>query len=802
MFRNYLNVAIRSLLKHKGYSAINVLGLSIGIACCLMIVLFIRDELSYDRYHEKADQIYRVTLHGVIAGQAIDATTTSAPMAHTLMSDFPEVEIATRVRQFYRERLVKNGDQQFQEKRIFLADSTFFQVFTAPMIAGDPATALNEPMTVVLTEDMADKYFGAADPLGRTLKFSGDDYRVTGITKNVPSNSHFHYDFLASFATVDDSRSPIWISNNIQTYLVLQKGAQPDQLVAKFPDMIRKYVGPQVQQAMGITIDEFLASGGKYDFALQPLTDIHLTSHYEGEIEPNGNMSYVYIFSAVAFFILLLACINFMNLATARSANRAKEIGVRKVMGAYRSQLLGQFLCESTLLSFVALGTALVLVFSMLPSFNVMAEKSISMDVLWGGTAIVALLGFALFVGILSGSYPALYLSSFMPQEVLKGKLSAGTSGAWLRSGLVVFQFAISIALISGTLIVYDQLSFMQNKPLGFEKEQVAVIHRASALGEQREAFQERIAQHAGVVSSASTRHIPGGSVDNNGFMLEGAGNDLFLLATLSVGYNFIETMGIELLQGRSFSKEFGADEAGYVVNEAAVAKLGLSNPTESRLIEPDPGGSQIIGNIVGVVKDFHYASLHEDIKPMVFRLRSDARYIAVRIRPESIQTTLSEVEETWQSITGSEPFQYTFLDEDFDNLIRSDRKLGEIFSVFSGLAVVIACLGLYGLASFTAEQRRKEIGVRKVLGASISTIVLLLSREFVVLVGLALLVATPVAYLGMQQWLEDFYYRTDIGMGAFLMSGGMAMLIAFLTVGYQSFRAATINPTRSLRDE
>ena len=802
MFKNYLNIAVRNLLRHKGYSFINITGLAIGIACCLLIVLYVQDELSYDRFHEKADRIYRVTLHGRLAGNDIHAATSSAPMAATLMDDYPEVLVATRVRRSSL-MLVSREDQYFNEKRVFYADSTLFSVFTLPLIAGDPNTALREPHTMVLTEATAQKYFGDEDPIGKTLRFNNDaDYRITGIAENVPSNSHFHFDFLASFATLQDSRSPVWINNSMQTYLVLQENYPPARLEAKFPDLIRKYIGPQVQQALGVTIDEFLAAGGRYDFALQPLTDIHLYSHLEGEIEPNSNADYIYIFSAIAFFILLLACINFMNLSTARSANRAREIGVRKVLGAYRGQLFRQFLSESILLSVIALDIALIILSLLLPVFNTLSGKAIDISAIYNGPAVMGLIGFALFVGLVAGSYPAVFLSAFKPHDVLKGKLSAGTKSAWLRSGLVVFQFAISIALIAGTLIVGNQLDYMRGKPLGFDKEQVVVIHRASTLGEQRSSFEEQVEQHPDVVSTASTRHVPGVQTDQNAFQLEGSpGTDAYILWTLTVGYDFIETLGIEMAEGRSFSRDFSTDESAYILNKAAAEKLGFENPIGQQLIEPDPAGRRT-GQVIGVVKNFHFESLHEDIKPMILRLRPDARFIAVRVRSEGIQETLAFLEQTWQAMTIGQPFEYTFLDEDFENLLRADRKVGDIFTVFSILGILIACLGLFGLASFTMEQRTKEIGVRKVLGASVSTIVMLLSREFVILVGIALILATPAAYFGMNRWLQDFHYRIDIGPDTFLVAGGLALFITLVTVSYQSLKAALANPVNSLRDE
>ncbi len=803
MLKNYLITVLRGIWKYKVFSAINIFGLAIGITCCLLILLYVQYEYSYDRYHEKVDRIHRVTLHGVIAGNEINSPTTPYPMAAALMNEFPEVESAVRFRKFFSDTLVSLNEISYQEEQIFHADPSFFEIFSYEFMAGNPQTALAEPNTLVITESTANKYFPTSEALGQTLTFNTDrDYLITGVIEDIPPNSHFHPDFLVSFTSDSNHDSPIWISNNIQTYLLIREGNSAAELETKLEDLIPKYIAPQIEQAIGASLEEFIASGGQYAFALQALADIHLKSQLQGEIEPPGNAAYVYTFQAVAVFILLLACINFMNLSTARSANRAKEIGIRKVMGASREQIAAQFLAESILISLFALLIALPLVALLLPSFNAITAREMSLNILLSIQSLLMMITFVLAVGIVSGAYPALFLSRFHPQEVLKGKYSSGAKSSWLRGTLVVLQFVISVALVAATLIVFSQLDFLRSKPLGFQKEQLLVIHRASALGDQLESYKNQIRQLPNVENAASTTHLPGVGGDQNVFMIAGRpAGETYLMATLTVGYDFIETMGIELVEGRAFSEEFGSGVPGYLVNETAVRELRLEDPTGTNIIEPNPNG-QVNGPIIGVVKDFRYLSLHEEIKPMILRIGDFARFVVVRIQANSIQQTIAALEDRWRTMTSGQPFEYSFLEEDFDELHQGDRRMGEIFIGFSVLAILIACLGLYGLAAFSTEQRSKEIGIRKTLGASVSNIVMLISREFVLLVLIAIAIAIPIAYLAMNEWLQLFPYRIEISPLPFLASGVLALIISFTTVSYQSLTAALTNPVLTLRDE
>ena len=806
MLKNYVKIALRNLLKSKGYTFINVAGLAVGLACCLLILLFVRDELGYDRHHEKADQIYRITLEALLGEQEINGPISPAPMAQALVNDYPEIVQATRLFDFSGETFVRYEDKRFVEERFFFGDSTVFDVFTFPLLRGDPETALLEPNTVVLTESTARKYFGEDDPMGQTIRVDEqDDYEVTGVMADVPENSHFHFDFLGSLGTLGNSRSPMWVSNNFRTYFILAEGHHAEDLEAKFPAMVEKYAGPQVEEILGITIEQFFASGGKFAFHLQALTDIHLHSQLNYEIEPNGDITYVYAFSIIAFLILLIACINFMNLATARSAGRAKEVGVRKVLGSNRRQLTLQFLMESMLLSMIALGVALVLAVVLLPVFNTLAGKALVID--YGdGVVLAGLIGLAVLVGLLAGSYPALFLASFRIVNVLKGKGQAGLKSSRLRSGLVVFQFVISIALMIGTAMVYRQVDYVQSKHLGFEKEHVIVLERFDALGPQQQAFKEQLLQHPNVVAVAGANTLPGRTFGDTSFFTEGALPDQIRnIRLFFTDFDMLETLNLELIDGRFFSRDFATDSTAVILNEAAVKEFGLTvdEAVGRRLVSPGFGEEEEqYVPIIGVMKDFHFQSLHDAIRPLGLFIGRNLGYLAVRVRPDDIPGTLATLETQWLAFAPDQPFTYSFLDSDVDALYQEDQRQGSLFGTFALWAIVIACLGLFGLAAFTAEQRTKEIGVRKVLGASVPGIVVLLSKEFTKLVVVAFIVAAPVAYFAIDRWLQGFAFRVEISGWIFLMAGLAALGVALLTVSYQSIRAALINPVDALRYE
>lgn len=792
MFKNYLKIAFRNLLRHKLYSLINVLGLALGMACCLLIILFIQDELSYDRFHEKAGQIYRVAKIEKRNEGVVNYPLVFPVVAPKLQEDFPEVLNAVR----FEPRLsvlVNRENKQFLEQRFFYADSNVFDVFTFPLIKGDPKIALKEPYTLVLSEETAEKYFGSQDPLGQTLTIDNKhDYKITGVLKNIPHNSHMKFDFLASMAT-EEAENPrygkLW-AWSCYTYLLLPKDYPPAELEKKFPDFILRNRNEQAAKA--------------WTFYLQPLTRIHLHSNLSYELEPNSDITSIYIFSGIGFFILLIACINFMNLATARSSNRAKEVGVRKVLGAERSQLAEQFLGESLVLSFIALPLAVALVEIALPAFNALTNKAVTLNSLSHQAASFGLIGIVVLVGIISGSYPAFFLSAFHPSDVLRRKLRAGVKNSFFRRILVVVQFAISIVLIVGTVIIDSQLDFIRNKKLGFDKEHIVVVRIEEPEMQKRyEPFRQELLQNPGIKSVAGSTSFPGMNPNLSLFIPEGAEDkEPLKLRNVLVDYDFIETFGIEVKEGRDFSRDFPTDaKQAFIINESAAQEFGWETSVGKKLTDLDLGS----GSIIGVVKDFHFRSKHQKIEPLILSIRPDERYIyfiSVKFGQANAREILSLLQKKWKEYSPGRPLDCFFLDENFDKLYRAEERLSQIFSVFSFLAIFIACLGLFGLASFTAEQRTKEIGIRKALGASAANIVLLLSKEFTKWVIVANIMAWPVAYFVMNRWLQNFAYRISIGLWMFFLAAGLALAIAFFTISFQAVRAALANPADALRYE
>ncbi len=807
MLKNYIKIALRNFLKHKGFSFINIFGLAIGVACCVLIVLFVLDEVSYDRYHEKADKIYRVGIRGFVNNNLFHGVVTCAPMAQTLVDEFPEVTAATRL-QNPGFPVFRYKDKVFSEERVFWVDQAFFDVFTVPFIKGNPQTALAKPNTIVVTRSMALKYFGDEDPIGKNLNADKRrDYLVTGVVEDVPRNSHFHYDFLAALITYEDSRSPIWVSNNYYTYVVLQKGASPEAFEAKLAELVKKYVGPQIEGALSITLEQFFASGGKWDYFIQPLTGIHLHSHLDYELEPNGDITYVYIFSIIAIGILLVACINFVNLATARAANRAREVGIRKTVGSNRGQLIQQFLSETTIISFFAVLLALLAVQILLPLFNNLTGKELAVPYVQNVLTIPLLLGLVLFIGILAGTYPAFFLASFDPVVVLKTEMSGRSKKSKMRNVLVVFQFTISIVLIVGTIIVSRQLSYIQNRNLGFNKEQIVIVKKTDDIGNQVPAFRQELLKNPKVIDATNTSNLIGNEFGNSAYKLAGAtGEETHLLWTYRSDPYFVETYQIEMAAGRFYEEGRQADQQSAVINEAAVKDLGLTDPVGKQIvaIAPTPDRS-LTFTIIGVMKNFHYKSLHHQINPLIVHLygpEGRGRYVSVRIHSENIRETMAFIEDTWRKFASNQAFEYEFFDDHFARIYQAEQRTKKIFFYFSLLAIFIASLGLFGLAAFVAEQRTKEIGIRKVLGATESGIVFLLSRQFTKWVVLSNLFAWPIAYYFMQKWLQRFAYQTSISVWYFLFAFIVVLFVALLTVCYQTVKAAKSNPVELLRYE
>ena len=806
MLRNYFRVALRNLRNYKAYSFINIAGLSVGIACCIMIALYVQNELSYDKFNVNADRICRPRFLGRANGQDMNMATSPVAMGPTVYRDLPDVESYTRLSA--ASAVVRYKDKTFTEERFFGADSTVFDVFTFPLVAGNPKTALTQPNTVVITESIAHKYFGDENPIGKILDV-GKQYElaVTGVMKDVPQDSHLHPDFLASLTTLTDSRSPAWLGNNYYTYFLLRKGVSLDEFRKEFNEEVVKYVGPQFKGVFDISLDQFKTAGNKYGYTLQPLTSIHLHSHLEYEIEPNGSVTYVYIFMAIAIAILLIACINFINLSTARSERRAKEVGVRKTLGSTRSFLVGQFISESVLMSLVATLLAVGIVELLLPLFSSIANKKMSFSIFSDPLSIPLLLGFALLVGIISGGYPAFYLSSFRPVDVLKSKRRKGGRESFLRNGLVVFQFVISIALFIGTLVIYSQLKFVQTKNLGFDKEETLVINRTNDLGNLIHSFEHELTANRDITSVTNSTGIPGDLHGDSGFWLEGTGVDKVIdLQTMMCDFNFAKTYKLQMADGRFFSNDHPSDTAAVVVNEEVGKAFGTKDMVGRFLVLPtDRSAVQRRLEVVGVVKDFNYSSLHEPVRPLVMSVLptgSVGAFVTVRLAPGDHLSTISFIRKIWKKYAVNEGFDFSFLDDSLQNLYALDQRTNEIAGAFSVLAIFIASLGLLGLAAFTTEQRTKEIGIRKVLGASVPEVIALLSGQFTRWVLIANVVAWPLAYYIMNKWLQNFAYRTSLNTWIFVASGAIALIIALLTVSSHAIIAATANPVESLRYE
>lgn len=806
MLRNFFKIAWRNLVRNRVFSAINIVGLAIGLATCLLISLFVLDELSYDRFHSKADRIVRVVFRGTVQGGKMNEAHVMPSVARTLKADYPEVQDATRLRVGGMPRFVV-GEKMFNEERMAFVDSNFFQVFTFPLVQGDPKTALTQPNTVVLTQSTALKLFGREDVLGRMIQVKESDkpLTVTGVMEGIPTNAHFHFDLFTSMASFPEGQSTSWMTSEFFTYLVLPEGYNYKQLEAKLPQVVEKYMGPQIEKAFGMNYTLFRQKGNDLGLFLQPLTDIHLYSDSSYQLEPSGNIQYVYLFGAVAVFVLLIASINFMNLSTAGASKRAKEVGIRKVMGSIRLELAGQFLIESILLTAISLVVALALVYLTLPVFNSLSGKELTFNFVNAPWLLPGLLLFGLFVGILAGSYPAFFLASFKPVAVLKGRFSAGKSGIGLRSGLVVFQFFIAILLMVGTTVVYRQLDYIQKKNLGYDKDQVLVLSNTWALGPKEDVFRDLLLQDPRVMNVSHSGYIPAGQSYNNNFIVYGDNNSTQLVKTLryDIDYNYISTLGMKMVVGRNFSKEFGTDSTGIILNETAAKLFGWKDKSLGHTITHlNREGTSPRYRVVGVVKDFHFRSLHEKITPLVMVLAKTNGTMIVKVKTREVGSLLASVKQQWAAFKTDQPFSYSFLNERFMQTYEAEQKIGKILGIFSGLTIFVACLGLLGLAIFTAEQRTKEIGVRKVLGASIGSIVGLLSREFVKLVLIALLLASPVAWYAMNKWLQAFEYRIAVEWWMFVMAGFLAIAVALLTISFQSVKAALMNPVRSLRAE
>ncbi|MBV4359506.1 ABC transporter permease [Pinibacter aurantiacus] len=793
MIKNYLKIAFRNLWRHRVFSFINILGLTVGMTACFLIFLYVKFELSYDKFNSKAANIYRLNTDIKTPSETINTSVTAWPFAPNIKREFPEVETFTRVNN--GSFLVRKGDAKFQEDNTLFADSTFFDVFDIKMLKGDPKKALKDMFSIVFTEDAAKKYFGNEDPIGKQVLLTGDGIpsTVTGIIQNIPENSILKGDMLVSMSTLtqhlNKGLDQQWGNFGATSFLLLKPGVDPRAMEKKFPDFIERNNGKERKESQMF-----------YTFTLEPLKDIYLLSTRDGN--KLGNMNNVDIFSIIAVFILLIACINFINLTTARSSERAKEVGIRKVVGAAKSQVARQFIGESVILCIIAFLLTVLLSVLLLPLFNKLAGKVVSHGIFTNWQYLLLLFSAAIGIGVLAGAYPALILSSFKPVVVLKGRFATGTKGILLRKGLVIAQFSISVVLIIATLVVYSQMSYMRKRDLGFSKDQMLVV---STQGDPaRFALKNAVNSLPNVKSTALSSSVPGSGnpgayseIENKKGDLQIANLDLYF-----VDWNYIPQYKIKMVAGRSFSKDFGTDTTqAMVVNESVTKLLGYSSPQEAVGRKFKQWGRE--GKIIGVMQDFHFRSLQQPIKPLTMRIEPDGcDLLSVNITGGNVPATLASIEKKWKEMIPNRPFSYFFMDEFFDRQYRGEERFGNLFLNFAILAIFISCLGLLGLASYSTMQRTKEIGVRKVLGASVTNITALLSSDFIKLVLIAIVIASPLAYIGMHKWLEGFAYRTSVSWWVFLLAALTAIFIALFTVSFQAIKAAVANPVKSLRSE
>jgi len=788
MVRNYILVALRNMKRHRGYSFINIFGLAMGMACCILIFMWVLDELSFDRFHENGDLLYRVNKIWR-KGETAHYATTPAPLAEALKEKFPEILNATKIRNI-PSVLMTYDEHVFQEPNGIFADPTFFQIFSFPFIIGEPKSALSDPFSIVLTERLSKKYFGLEDPVGRVIRIDNrDSFTVRGVVKDVPPNSHIQFDFIMPYQLIPliEPRTRYdWHNVLYYTYILLQENTDPRQVNEKIADYLKKPI-PESTSTL----------------YLEPIKRIHLhSSHLRMNVANTGRIQIVTLFSAMAMFILIIACVNFLNLTTARSSQRAKEVGMRKVLGAYRPQLLGQFFGESAVLTGVAFMLAIMLVLLLLPAFSTLSGKALSLKTLGDKNFCFGVLGIGLITGLLSGCYPALILSSFKPVKAFKGNIQGSSKGYVFRRVMVVFQFFLTITLIIGTVVVYKQLQFVQDREMGFDKDHLVILPVSDEIRDKYDVFKRELLENPSIINVSGSVSSPSWGYDNTTLNVDWAGkrpDQEILMRGVGVDYDFFKTMKIELLKGRPFSKAFSTDTVNYMLNESAVQAMGFEEPVGKTFRFGEKAGT-----IVGIVRDYHFRSLRVPIQPLFLRIYSSRwlRFLFVRMESNRIPQTMAFVEEKWMTFSPNTPFQFMFVNDLLNSMYRTEQRIGVLFKYFTVLAIAIACLGLFGLAAFIAEQRTKEIGIRKVLGASGSSIVVLLSKEFGKWIILANIIAWPVGYFTMNQLLKNYAYKIRIGIDTLILSGLIALIVALVAVGYQSIRAAMAHPLDSLRYE
>jgi len=807
---SFFKLFFRNSMRNKAFTLLNILGLAIGMACFIIIMLWVKAELSYDKYNQAADRIFRINMYSKINGYEGTSNYCPSPLSGALLKDYPEVEKAVRFRN-YGKAIIKYSNISYAEERIIYADSSVFGVFTIPVIKGNPSLALNAPNTIALSESMATKYFGTEDPINKILRIDNNsDYRVTVIYKDIPSASHFHFDFIASLYSRKEYNEGIWLNNNFQTYILLKKNADPQAFKKKLPDLIERYIAPQAAMTLGTSWDKLLGKGIRIEFSIENVRDIHLTPGINGEFEPGGDIKYVYIFISIAVFIILLACINFTNLSTARSTSRLKEVGIRKVFGVQRSVLTLQFMLESFIIVFAAYIIAMAITEFSLPFFNELTEKKLSINYFNPGF-IGGVLGLILIISLLAGSYPAIYLSSFKPISILKGEMVTGRKKTRFRSILVVSQFTISLILLSSVLILNKQMKFVQNKNLGYNKEQLLIIKNGNLLNKNNENFKNKILSNPQILSVSQTGYLPSPSDRIHGSIWRDAimSNDPVSFAHFFVDYEYLKTFDLKIASGRGFSKEFSTDSSACVINQAAVKLLGWKDPIGRKvgaILRSDFNINHPVLDeftIIGVVEDFNFNSLHTPVEGLAMYIKKSNDLITCRIRTgANMSSIVAYLKSAWIENAPDQPFEYDFVTNSLNRQYGGEFRLGKILGIFTGIALFVSCLGLFGLALYASEQRKKEIGLRKVNGSGIGQIIWLLTSDFTKLILFASVIACPVSYILMKKWVQNFAYRTDLSWWIFAITIILSCVVALATIGYQAYRAAATNPVKTLRSE
>jgi putative ABC transport system permease protein len=815
MFKSNLKIAIRNLFRQKVYTLINIAGLAVGVASCILIVLFVRNEFSYDSFFKDKDRVYRMVLERIYPTHSTYYAFIPHSFEEVAKRDYPEIEsstIAWRFQNFplsYRDE--RDEVKQFDEEQVLVVDSSFLEIFDFKFIKGSASSALQKANEIAVTEEFALRYFNTTDAMGKVVRAGEQEFSVVAVLKDLPVNSHFKFSALLSIATYPFARQENFRSFSAYTYFKLREGADAKALESKIPVLVDKYAAAQIERELGKSWEDYKKEGNGYRYFLQVLPSIHLDAiNLEGQMKPSGNITTVYILIGVAILILVIACINFMNLSTARSAERAKEVGVRKVMGSFKQQLVSQFLTESFVLSAIGVVLSLGIVYTALPMFNNLIGKELLFTIDF--TSAIALLAFTVVIGLLSGLYPAFILSSFNPVVVMKGKFTGNANGKWIRNGLVVFQFWISIILIIGTLVIRGQMEYMQSKSLGFDKEQLLVVERGFSLAPPiAKTLVDEVRQLPQVVSAAGSFALPSRDSDFFGIQFQPQGSsEILTTKSMVVGDELTETMGFELLDGRWFSQNTN-DSLSILLNEKAVKVLGIDDPVGKTLTaivdQPDGTTRPVPFTIVGLVKDFNFMSLRDEVTPLVIQsnevFNGGMQYIVVRVQPNEVTGALQAIEAKWKAVVPGQAFKFFFLDETINSQYQTEQQAGRMFSVFSGLAIFVACIGLFALSAYITTLRTKEIGVRKVLGASVGSVLFLLSKDFTKMIALAFVLAVPVAWYGMENWwLSNFAYRIEITVGIIAIAGISTLLIAWITVSFQSIKAAIRNPIKSLRYE